>query len=309
VGTINEQDQLTRVRTWIDNPVLGDTEVDTSFGSYRDFGGVAFPSHIVRTQGGHRVLDLTVGEVKWNTAVNISVPEVIAKVPVPPVTVTAEKLADGVFYLRGGTHHSVAIELRKHVVLVEAPLNEQRSQAVIDKVKELIPGKPIKYLINTHAHFDHSGGLRTYVAEGATIVTHRDNVPYYKKAWAQAHSINPDRQSQAHRVAKFEAFGGKHVLTDGQRRIEIHSIVGNTHNDAFALVYLPAEKVLIEADAYTPLAANAAAPTSVSPYALNLLDNVEKLKLDVALIAALHGPGVVRLDDLRAFVGKRVASR
>ena len=64
---------------------------------------------------------------------------------------TAKPLAEGVIYLTGGTHHSVAIEQRDHVVLVEAPLNEERSLAVIAKVKEIIPGKPIKYLVNNTA--------------------------------------------------------------------------------------------------------------------------------------------------------------
>jgi glyoxylase-like metal-dependent hydrolase (beta-lactamase superfamily II) len=304
VGSINAQDQVERVRTWIDSPILGDTLVETSFSQYRDFGGVAFPSHIVRTQGGHRVLDIAVSDVKWNNVAAIKAPDSVASGQVPPVTVAVNKLADGVYYLTGGTHHSVAIEQRDHVVLVEAPLNEARSQALIDKIKETIPGKPIKYLVNTHAHFDHSGGLRSLVDAGATIVTHQANVPYYKTAWAAPHKLNPDRLSQSNKVAKFESFGSKHVLSDGKRRIEIHQIAGNTHNDAFALIYLPTEKILIEADAFTPLAANAPAPTSTNPYSLNLLDNIEKLKLDVNQIAALHGPGVVKLDALRAYVGK-----
>ena len=80
---------------------------------------------------------------------------------------------------------------------VEGRLDEARSSAVIAKAKELIPNKPIKYLINTHAHFDHSGGLRTYVDEGATIVTHDMNKAYYEKAWSAAHSLNPDRLEQS----------------------------------------------------------------------------------------------------------------
>ena len=90
----------------------------------------------------------------------------------PPVRVTTEKLADGIWYLTGGSHHSVLVEFADHVALIEAPQNEERSTAVIAEVKKLTPTKPIRYLVNTHHHFDHSGGLRTYVAEGATIVTH-----------------------------------------------------------------------------------------------------------------------------------------
>ena len=91
------------------------------------------------------------------------------------------------------------------------------------------------------------------------------------------------------------------MLSDGKRQIEVYPIAGNTHNDAFALIYLPAEKILIEGDAYTPLAANAKPPATPNPYAVNLQQNIETLKLDVDQIAALHGPGVVKLADLKAY--------
>lgn len=299
-GWINAQDRVERVRTWIDNPILGDTLVETTFEGYKDFGGVPFPARIARTLGGHPVLDLNVAEVKANAVTAIAVPEQVAT-GAPAITVAVSKLADGVFYLTGGSHHSVAIEQKDHVVLVEAPQSEARAQAVIDKVKETIPGKRIRYIVNSHAHFDHSGGLRTLVAEGATVVTHQGNVDFYKAAWAAPRTVNKDRLALAPKAAKFEGFTGKHVLSDGKRQIEVYPIAGNTHNDAFALVYLPAEKILIEGDAYTPLAANAKPPATPNPYAVNLQENIEKLKLDVAQIAALHGPGVVTLADLKAF--------
>ena len=126
----------------------------------------------MRTQGGHPVLDITVSKVAANPAVDIAVPDPVRSFTPPAVNVEVEKLADGVYYVKGGSHHSIAIDQRDHIVVVEGPQNEARSTAVIAKVKETIPNKPIRYLINTHQHFDHSGGLRTYVDEGATIVTH-----------------------------------------------------------------------------------------------------------------------------------------
>src|SRR5262245_23776460 len=114
VGTINAQNEVTRVQTWIDNPVLGDTEVLFTYSDYKDFGGVRFPSHIVRVQGEHPVLDLTVSDVKTNGDANITSPS--GTTAAAPVTVTAEKLAEGVYYLKGGTHHSVAIDQKDHIV-------------------------------------------------------------------------------------------------------------------------------------------------------------------------------------------------
>jgi glyoxylase-like metal-dependent hydrolase (beta-lactamase superfamily II) len=303
IGTINEQNQVTRIQTWISNPILGDTPVETVFSDYKDFGGINFPGHIVRIQGGYPVLDLTVSAAKANPTVDIAVPDEVRNFTPPPVKVDVQKLADGVYYMTGGTHHSVAIDQKDHIVVVEGPQSEERSVAVIAKVKETIPNKPIKYLINTHVHFDHSGGLRTYVDEGATIVTHQMNKPYYEQAWAAPRAIAPDRLAQSKKAAMFETFTDKHSLTDGKRTIEIHQIAGSGHNDAFALVYLPKEKILVEGDAYTPAAANAPPPASPNPFSVNLNENVERLKLDVKQIAALHGPRVATMADLKAAIG------
>lgn len=299
-GLLNDQGEVVRVRTWIDTPVLGDTLLETRFSNYRDFSGLRFPAHIVRTEGGHPVLDLQVSSLRVNPAFSLSVPPEVASAKPAEVTVATSVLAPGVLYLTGGTHHSVVIEQRDHLVVVEAPLNEARSLALLAKLKELYPSKPVKVLINTHVHFDHSGGLRTFVDAGATIVTLQANRSYYEQAWAAPRTLAPDRLSASGKTARFETFSGKHVLSDGQRTIEVHEIRSSGHNDAFALVYLPAEKVLVEADAYTPVAANAPVPTPANPYTVNLLDNVQRLRLNVGQIAALHGPRVTTLADLQA---------
>lgn len=309
VGTINAEYQVVQVKTWIDSPVLGDTPVEYTYSEYQDFGGVPFPAKILRKQGGHPVLALAVRSVIANADAAISIPAEVSNAPVQQVKVTADELAPGVFYLRGGTHHSVAVEQRDHVVLIEAPLNEARSDALIAKIKEIAPGKPIRFVVNTHQHFDHSGGLRTFVDYGATIVTHEQNQPYYQKVWKAPRSINPDHLALSQKAAKFKTFTDKLVLNDGARPIEVRQITGSGHDDVFALVYLPNEKILIEADAYTPLAANATAPATPNPYTLNLYDNIVQQQLDVQQIAALHGPRVATLDDLLAAIGAKSVAR
>ena len=308
VGTINAQNQVEKVQTWIDTPVLGDTPVEIAYSDYRDFGGIMFPGHIVRTQGGHPVLDITVSEVKANPAVDITVPDQVRNFTPPAVKVDVQKLADGVYYFTGGSHHSLVVDQSDHIVVVEGPQDEQRSQAVIAKVKETIPSKPIRYLINTHAHFDHSGGLRTYVDEGATIVTHEMNKPYYEQAWAAPHTLNPDKLAQSKKSPVFETFTNKHVVTDGKRAIEIYPIANSGHNDAFVLVYLPKEKILVEADAFTPGPADAPPPAVPNPYTVNLYENIQRLKLDVRQIAALHGPRLTTMADLRAAIGAKTTT-
>ena len=303
VGTINAKNEVDKVQTWMDTPVLGDTLVETVYSDYKDFGGIVFPAHIVRTQGGHPVLDITVSEVKLNPAVDLPVPDQVKNFTPPPVQVNVQKLADGVYQMTGANAHTVAIDQSDHIVVVEGPANEARSLAVIAKIKETIPNKPIRYVINSHVHFDHSGGLRTYVDEGATVVTHQMNQPYFEQAWAAPRTLNPDRLAQSKKAAKFETVTDKKVLTDSKRNIEIYSIAGSGHNDAFLMIYLPKEKILIEGDAFTPGAVDAPPPAVPNPYTVNLYENIQRLKLDVRQIAAIHGPRVATMADLRAAIG------
>jgi glyoxylase-like metal-dependent hydrolase (beta-lactamase superfamily II) len=307
LGTVNARNQVERVQTFIDSPVLGDTLVETRFSDYQAFGGLQFPAHLTRTQGGFPVLELTVTEVKANPTVEVQPPQEVLHAKPAPVTVT--KLTDGVFHLTGGTHHSVAIEQGDHLVLVEAPLNEARSLAVLAKLKEAFPGKQVTTLINTHAHFDHSGGLRTYLAEGATVVTHEANKAYYEKLSTAPHTLSPDRLATSKKAPRFTTLTDKLALPDARHPIEVHAIAGSGHNDGFVLVYLPADKILVEADAYTPLAASAPPPPSPNPYSVNLYQNIQRLQLEVNQLAPLHGPRVVTLADLRTAIGEPVGTR
>jgi glyoxylase-like metal-dependent hydrolase (beta-lactamase superfamily II) len=173
---------------------------------------------------------------------------------------------------------------------------------VLAAVKQAIPQKPIRFAVNTHPHFDHAGGLRTFVAEGATVVTHEINRPFFETAWARSRTLGPDRLAQSGRKATFQTFRDKHVLTDGKRIVELHRIAGSPHHDGLAMVYLPAEKLLIQGDAYTPQAATAVPPAN--PTTVNLYENIRRLKLDVARIAPLHGPRVAALDELSKAIGR-----
>jgi glyoxylase-like metal-dependent hydrolase (beta-lactamase superfamily II) len=196
----------------------------------------------------------------------------------------------------------VIVAQRDGIVVIEAPLSEQRSDAVMAKVRELYPGKRITGVINTHAHFDHAGGLRSYVAAGVPVITLKRNADYYARAWAAPHTLNPDRQSKMKRKPAFRTFDTKLSITDDTHPIEVLAIEGSGHNDVFAMVYLPKDRVLVEADAWTPAPPGAQAPAVASPLWVNLDENIRRLNLDVARVAPLHGT-VQDNGVLRAAVG------
>jgi glyoxylase-like metal-dependent hydrolase (beta-lactamase superfamily II) len=310
-GYINDQNMVERVETWIDNTVLGDTLFEALYTDYKDFGGVKFPTRIVQKQGGYPTLDLTVGDVKPNAAVSIQAPQGRGAAPAAPAAPAAaaasEKLADGVFLIRGA-YASVAVDFKDYIVVIEGPQSEERGTAIIEEARRLIPNKPIKYVVNTHHHFDHSGGLRPFVAEGVTVVTHQVNRPFYEKTFAAPHTLNPDKLWQSKKKATFETMTEKKVLTDGNHVIELHHLQGSGHNEGLIVAYLPKQKILVEADAYNPPpAANTPPPTPVSPYTSNLSETLTRLKLDVDTIVPIHYPAdgrKVTIEELMKTVGR-----
>lgn len=285
---------LQRIESRLPDAVLGETTAQTSFSAYREVGGVRFPGRVQQSIGGFPVLDLQVRQVEPNVAAAIALPDAVRDAS---ERVTADKVADGVWFIAGGSHNSVVIEMKDHLILVESPLYDGRAIPVIEQARQLAPGKPIRFVVNTHAHFDHAGGLRAAVAEGATLITQAGNVAYFERAFATPNTLNPDRLSRSGRKAAFQAVADKDVFNDGSRTVEIHRIAGGDHNDAFLMVYLPREKLLIEADAFTPGAPNTPPPATANPHHLNLVANIERLKLDVERILPLHGR-VVPLAEL-----------
>jgi glyoxylase-like metal-dependent hydrolase (beta-lactamase superfamily II) len=305
-GTIDAAGEVTNVETLFPNPVLGDMTYSYKYEGYRDFDGIKFPTHIVQAEGGFPVNDFTVRAVKANAdAIDLSVPAKVRAATMPAVKVETQQIGDGVWFIGGGSHHSVVVGFKDFIAVIEAPLNEDRSKAVIAEAKRLVPGKPIKYVVNTHHHFDHSGGLRTYVAEGATVVTHASNKAYFEKTFMAPAMLAPDEQSKAHKKPKIQAVSDKYVIRDGKKSIEVYNTVGDSHSTELMVAYIPSAKVLVEADSYSPLPAGVAPPTQVPPDALVLYNNIQRLKLTPDTIVGIHGAGPAPMAAFLTYVGKR----
>ena len=315
-GYLNDQGLVERVETWIDNAYLGDMLFEAVYSDYRDFGGVKFPMKIVQRQGGYPIFDLAVADVKPNAAVTIQPAQgrgggggggAAAGGAGAAPSVPTEKIADGVFLILGG-YAALAVDFRDYIVVLEGPQSEARANQIIAEAKRLIPGKPIRYVVNTHHHIDHSSGLRTFVDEGATVVTHEINKTYFERLFALPHTLAPDRLEQSKRKATFETVADRKVMTDGNHVIELHHVRGNGHNEGLLVAYLPKQKLLFEADVYSPPAQPpTAAPATISPYTLNLVDTIDRLKLDVERIVPVHYPGDNRrvgADELKRMVGR-----
>jgi glyoxylase-like metal-dependent hydrolase (beta-lactamase superfamily II) len=308
-GEFNKDNLLERTITWFADPVMGDKMVEFRWSDYRDVGGgVKMPFHLHAhigdhplIPGGHNVLDLQSSEIKVNLAnAAQAVPDAVRSAP--PVTtsrVVATTLAPGVVLMGGGSHNSIAVDFKDFVTVIEAPLDQQRSNAVIAEVRKTFPNKPIRYVVNTHNHFDHLGGVRAYVAEGATVITDDRNREFYQNVVLapQPRSLLPDRLSQrppattAPGMTELQTFTDRYTISDGQQIIELFHVEGFNHSDNMAIVYLPKDKIVINADMYGPPAAGGTLPF-VSANAVALYRNIKRLKLDVGTHVPIHGnPG------------------
>ena len=298
---VNPDGMVEQIESVQPNPVLGDTPSVIVFSDYQDFGGVKFPMRIRQSQGGFPVLDLAVAEVKPNAPSGIEVP---APVTTAVERVTADKVAEGVWFIAGGSHNSVAIEMKDHMMVVESPLYDGRAMPVLAEAKKLGNGKPIRFVVNSHHHFDHSGGLRAAVAEGATLVTSELARPYFERVLANPNSINPDALQRSGKKAGVTGVNGKRIFSDGERVAEVYYIEGSVHAQGFMMVYLPKEKILIEADAYTPGPPNTPPPARPDERHVNLVQNMDRLNLQVQQVLPLHGR-MVTVTELYTAVGRK----
>jgi glyoxylase-like metal-dependent hydrolase (beta-lactamase superfamily II) len=194
----------------------------------------------------------------------------------PAMNVTSEKLGEGVYRLTtgNGSYDSVIVEFRDHIMMLEAGQSEARALAYVAETKKLIPNKPIRYVMNTHPHSDHTGGLPVLVAEGATIITQKNNQVFFERALNTPRTLLTDTLAKNPKKAVVDPVGEKKVYTDGTRTVEMYHIYPAPHSNGLMVAYLPKEKVLFQGDFSLPNAGEAA-----NDHIKALVPALEKLKV------------------------------
>ncbi len=321
-ATINNEHMLQRIHTWVPDPVLGDMNYEHEFTneSYVDVGGVKFPTRWHSHQGwddnsqtqnisaGHNAFGGTMNDIKPNVCPDsVTVPDAV-RLAAFPVRVETQRLAAGVYLLGGATHNSVAIEFKDFVAVVEAPLDEQRSLAVIEEVVKLVPTKPIRFLVNTHQHFDHLGGIRTYMHIGATIITQALNHTFYTHDVLNyaPRTLRPDMISlwpptELAEGYQYETVNENYVLSDGTRNLNLYYVNPLQHADGMLMAYLPSEKFLIEADLVDTDRPLPSVPTRDMT---SFFKATQKLRLEVAEIVPIHGKPIAWADFAKIAGGR-----
>jgi len=275
-----------RVGTRDADNVEGDSAYDLVLSDWRDVSGVKIAHRQSYELNGREVVRIQYEEVQLNPAgqaAQLEVPADLGASAARPATANVpyqwvirrqfigtyldsdginfdsdaggglrlSEVGPGVSQVVGGTHNALIVEMADHLIVFDAPINEWQSRWTLDAARAKYPGKPVKYLVQTHHHMDHAGGARTYVAEGATVLVGLGNQAHFEKVFSAQHQIDGDALQQKRRQATVEEVPDVKRLSDGKRTVEVLN-VANPHADGMLIGYIPDAKLGWVADLWSP---------------------------------------------------------
>jgi glyoxylase-like metal-dependent hydrolase (beta-lactamase superfamily II) len=307
-ATINSQNQIQRIKTTVNIPTLGDFNIEHESTNQVSIANVKWPTNWHSHQGwddnwqfyrkstGHNAYGGNFPDIQPNVCDDPPpVPQAVANATFA-TEVTVEAIAAGVYLLGGGPANSYMIEFDDFVAVFEAPGDEERSLAVIEAIARLAPDKPIRWVIVSHPHFDHIGGLRTYLHIGSTVVTHMLNLEFLNQDVLsyEPRTVKPDIVSmwpptELAEGYNHEAVQESYVIADDSRILRLYYVQPLGHVAGMLMAYLQTERIAFQADLFDTHEPPRAAQL---PAMRSLFNHVERMELNVETLAPVHGDPV-----------------
>jgi glyoxylase-like metal-dependent hydrolase (beta-lactamase superfamily II) len=292
---------LTVVETLTDDPILGDRRTTTMYQRWQDAGSVKLPRQVDIEVNGrlsqHQVITSAVvnGALADSTfAVTDSIRTRFANAPAAaPLGVTLNELAPGVWRAEGGTHFSLVVEQPNRLVVIEAPLNAQRSRAVLDTLRSRFPSKRVGLAVSTHHHWDHAGGVREYLASGIPVTTHRRNVESVREIGSAPKTVVRDGISRGRAAPAVSGVGDSLTIGTGDSRVVLYRLP-STHAEGILAAYVPNARLLFVADVLSP------APTLPALGSQEVVAMVTAAGITVDRVVGAHGGIAPYADVTRA---------
>ncbi len=298
---------LSKYETLGTDVFAGDVVTEMIFTGYKQEGTRIVPSGRIDRRGGEMTNDFRIADVTFNQPLTDDIfkaPEGMrALAPGPAAAHGATKYADNIYTINVSGYNVLVVGFKDYIFVMETPGSDSVSRQAIAEVKKLFPGKPIKYFAVTHHHDDHAGGVRTYIAEGATLIGLPGESTFFEKVVKSIFTIDPDSLTQNPQPLKWESIADrKRVLTDGATTVELIDIGPGGHTDEMLVAYLPNEKLIFQGDLLNRPANND--PATINNTTIHFANWLERSKLAVERIIGVHGPPST-LDELRKGVAEK----
>ena len=286
-----ESSLLTKSEYLREQAVVGDTYAEVLYSDYRQVGNLKLPFHYMDRVAGLAIEDVQASSIEVNAALpeeRFQPPQSFAAAVKDPPGPQVEKLGDNLYLIRGA-YNVVFANFKDHVAVFEAPLNSGYAEACLRLIRKALPGRPIRYLISTHFHSDHLGGVRPYIAEGVSILTTPDAKGVIEQIAASRRTLHPDALSKTPRSPVIETIADNRVLDDGSYRAELYDFGPTDHVAQILVAYFPKEKLLFEPDLLDITSQDL---VLTGPEGVTLAEKIRQLGLQVERIIPVHGaPG------------------
>ena len=275
-----------RIRTMDIDNVYGDSTYDLVLSDWRAFGGIKVAASRQYQINGKTIIEVKITDAAFNAPVgaeSFAIPAAAKATAAKPATagvpyqwvlrrqiigtyldsenltfdtrttssMRLNEIAPGVQQTGGGGANSLIVEMRDHLIVFDAPVTDWFSNWVIKAAKEKYPGKPVKYLVLTHHHMDHTGGVRAYAAEGATIVVGQGSGAYFRKYLAAPFTLNPDLSSRDLSRTPVMEIADRQVFSDGKREV-MAIVINNPHAKGMMIGYVADARLAFVTDIWSP---------------------------------------------------------
>ena len=296
---------LTVVEVVTDDPILGDRRTATWYTRWQDTGPLKFPRQIDAEVNGrlsqHQVVTAvtvngTLADSTFAMADSIRTRASSLPATAPAIPVNLVEVAPGVWRAEGGTHFSLVVEQPTRLVVVEAPQNAARSRAVLDTLRARFPSKRVGLVVNTHHHWDHSGGLRGYMDAGVPVATHQRNVEFVRGIGSATKTVARDALSRGRAAPAITAVDDSLTVGSGDSRVVIYRLP-SVHAEGILAAYVPTARVLFVADVLSP------GPTLPAPGSQEVVALGTRRGLAIDRVVGAHG-GIAPWADVQRAAGR-----
>ncbi len=311
-----------RVRTLDYDNIWGDVSYDAVLADYQTVQGVKVARSVKYELNGRTVADARVTEVALNAPVaadRLQIPAAFREGAASPATrnvpyqwvlrrqfiglyldsdvpsfdrratasLRLNELGPGIQHVVGGSHNSLVVEMKDSLVVFDAPVSDWQSNWTLSAIRAKYLNKPVKYLVLTHHHMDHAGGLRAYAASGAILVVGKGTAEHYRRVLAAPYTRNPDLAPRDLSRTQIVEIADRYAIVDGRREVQVFAVDPNPHAQGLLIGYVPDAKLGFVTDIWSP--SPAPLPDKLNPAMAALVASVKKAGIQPAKFAGGHG--------------------